>query len=146
MSKKEQQLVKEKIDQLIRESFVGYQRDADLSTNSNTLLKLTEAWEFLPEPKSSWDESYLVSKYFTHVYVNANELQKANDYVQTFIECDNKQRGFGESEFMAGRIAFELNQLNEAKEYFEIATQKSDGRCWKTSDDVVKYYQFYKEK
>lgn len=130
-----------KIQELIDESDEMYDKD-DIDP---CLVILDNAWEMLPEPKTDWDESYLISKEIAQTYFCSGNIEKAWDYIRIFIECDNAQRNFGESEFLAGKIAFELQKFEDAKAYFQIAETKSEGRQWKGESDP-KYFQFFKRK
>lgn len=52
------------------------------------------------------------------------------------IDSDDK-------EFIAGKVAFELGDLETAKEFFNIANKKSEGRCFGNPKNV-KYLKFLK--
>ena len=90
--------VKSKVNEMIEESFSVF----SLESPEQTLELLFKAWEFLPEKKTDWDESYLLTKYITHVYFRTNDFEKATEWCDTFLKCDEAQRDFGESEFMKG--------------------------------------------
>lgn len=49
----------------------------------------------------------------------------------------------GDKEFIAGKVAFELNDLETAKEFFSIANKKSEGRCFGNPQNT-KYLKFFK--
>ncbi len=131
---------KVKVDGLIDEAMSKFSRD-NISISINLL---STAWDMLPENKNQWNQSFLIAKYITHVYFNAAELEKAKEWGLIFNETD-PDRDFGESEFMLGKIDFELGNFPEAKDWFSIADKKSGGRTWKGESDP-KYFKFYKEK
>lgn len=111
---------------------------------SETISTLEEAWALLPTPKEKWQEGFLVVKYMVHSYFNVKEFEKAEAWANTF-RLFNGIRDYGESEFMSGKIAFEMDKPAIARNYFEIADKKSGARVWKGERDM-KYYKFFKAK
>lgn len=131
--------IKKEVDGLIDEAMNKYSRD-----NINISIKiLLTAWDILPEDKNQWNQSFLIAKYITHVYFNAGELKKAREWGEIFNQTD-PNRDFGESEFMLGKIDFELENFSMAKNWFSIAEKKSGGRTWR-GESEPKYFKFYKE-
>jgi tetratricopeptide (TPR) repeat protein len=132
--------IKEEIENSINNAFEVYA----VETPDECLAILINAWNIIPDAKEEWDEAYLLSKYITSVYFNINDLDNALQWLKNYKTCDEKQRNYGESEFMAGKIYYELDEKNKAKEYFKIADKKSRSRCWEGED--VKYFQLFKKK
>ncbi len=133
-----EQEIKTKVEKLIDKAMSDFNPD-DIKSTISTLEK---AWDLLPEPKTKWNESFLVSKYITHVYFNANKLENALEWAKTFNESD-PGRDYGESEFMLAKVQFKLDKKDQALKNFEIADKKSDGRVWKGEKDM-EYFKFYK--
>lgn len=128
------------INALIDKSMKVYSPD-DISETISTLEK---AWALLPAPKEKWQDGFLIVKYMVHSYFNVKNFEKAEEWSSLFRSF-NGIRDYGESEFMSGKIAFERNKLDIARDYFETAEKKSDGRVWKGERDL-KYYKFFKAK
>ncbi|WP_339705301.1 hypothetical protein [uncultured Kriegella sp.] len=131
---------KKKIDDLIENAM----RIFDPKNIEQTILILEEAWDILPAKKEDWKESFLISKYITHVYFNAEQYDNALVWAKKFNDS-NPGRDYGESEFMLGKILVKKNETKKAKKYFEIADKKSDGRVWKGEKDM-NYFKVYKSK
>ncbi|RZS92499.1 tetratricopeptide repeat protein [Aquimarina brevivitae] len=132
--------LKDKVDGLIDKAMSGF----DPNNIQNAISTLKEAWELLPEPKYKWSDSFLISKYLTHVYFNQNQFDNALDWAKIFNQCD-PGRDYGESEFMLAKVLYQKNNKEEAKEKFKVADQKSDGRVWK-GEKNLDYFKFFKGK
>lgn len=131
---------KEKVEKLIQDALNIFNPD-DIEP---AIKILKEAWAVLPEPKEKWYDSFLISKYLTHAYFNSGDLENALKWAKVFNEAD-PTRDYGESEFMLAKVYLTLDQKSEAKEYFELADEKSDGRVWEGEKDM-QYFKFYKKK
>lgn len=129
-----EKLKKAKIREMIGEAMNVF----SLEEPQPGLSILLEAWELLPFQKYTWDEGYQLSNYIIHVYFRTGDYKNAHKWQDTFIQCDNANRNRGESEFMAGKIAYEMNNLEVAKNYFSIANTKSEGRCFYEEDKKYK--------
>lgn len=128
------------IEDLITQSYTVY--DKENLEPSLTLLK--KAWDLLPSSKVNWQESYYISKNIIHTYLQADDLEKVKAYLPTFITCDNLNRNYGESEFLAGKIAFDTGKKTEALNYFVIAGHKGGSRIFNGSENA-RYKDFYKK-
>ena len=135
------QYLKNKILKLIDEAYKAYSKESI----DETIRILNEAWDLIPEDRSTWDEGYRVAHEFIVTYFSVGKVVEAEKWVEFYLKTDNRFRNFGRGELMAGRIAFELGSFDEAKRLFAIADQKSEGRVWKNKVDA-KYFKFYKQK
>jgi tetratricopeptide (TPR) repeat protein len=109
---------------------------------SVTLLE--RAWDELPEPKEIYDESFLIIWGILDISIEIKDFERMNKWVE-FIFVTDPERGDGaEREYWAGKVAFELGDFTQAKAYFEIAHQKSRGRCFGPEDG--KYLKFLRER
>lgn len=135
--------IKTQVDALIQKAM-----DSFNPTNIDvSVLILKEAWELLPETKENWAESFLISKYITHVYFNAKQFDNALLWAKQFHKSYVK-RSYGESEFMLAKTLYELERYEEAIPYFTIAKHKSfDGKVARvfTGEKDPKYLAFYKK-
>lgn len=125
---------KAKISELIGEAMNVF----SLDDPQPCLSILLEAWNLLPFQKHTWEEGCQLSNYIIHVYFRTGDYKNALKWQDTFIQCDNANRNQGVSEFMAGKIAYELNNMEVAKSYFSIANTKSEGRCFYDEDEKYK--------
>ncbi len=104
---------------------------------------LEKAWIELPEPKVDFDESYFIIWGILVTCLQINDMNRANKWVSKIFICDPERIDSGEREYWAGKIAYESGDYETAKEYLMIANQKSNGRCFETSDG--KYIRFLKQ-
>lgn len=119
----------EKVEQL-RQLSLDLARQNNRDKASNTLL---DAWEILPEPKTEWNESYSIAKYLTQNYLSLRQLDEALKWSDILLNCDNERIDSGEREFYAGKVCFEAKDTDNAKKYFTIANEKSEGRVFRPS-------------
>ncbi|MGL5889175.1 MAG: hypothetical protein ACRC3B_04785 [Bacteroidia bacterium] len=126
--------LKSTIDQSITSAMSVFSLDSP----EQSIAMLLDAWALLPDEKQQWSESFLLSKYIVNVYFRTGNLQKAKEWSVIFLNCDHAQRNYGESEMMAGKIAHQEGYLESAKQYFSIANQKSEGRCFSGDDKQYK--------
>ncbi|MGL4597076.1 MAG: hypothetical protein ACRCYO_06095, partial [Bacteroidia bacterium] len=118
--------LKQEINALINESMSVF----SLENPTPGLTILQRAWDLLPEDKQDSDEGYMLSKYIIHVYFRSGDMTNAALWQDTFTRCDHAVRNTGESEFMAGKIAFASGDMDAAKLFFSLANKKSEGRCF----------------
>ena len=87
----------------------------------------------------------LVSQICTRAYVDGL-LDVVDEWLPVYLKCDEMiDGGYGNSEFLVAKLAFDRENFDKAKEYFTIADKKSTGRVWK-GEKNVKYFQFFKKK
>lgn len=133
--------LKEKIQTLIDESLDVYSDDSI----DECIELLEKAWSLVPDPKENWEEGYLVTHEIFETYFIACEFELAHKWAEIYLKCDEKHRNFGDAEFYLGKMAYEEEELDKARKYFEIADKKSGGRVW-PGEDEPKYYKFFKSK
>jgi tetratricopeptide (TPR) repeat protein len=103
---------------------------------------LEEAWGNLPEPKVIYDESYLIVWDILATAIKINDQEKMKKWVNLIFVTDPERGDNGERDLWAGKVAYEIGDFIKAKEYFNIANRKSDGRCFGPNDG--KYLKFFK--
>lgn len=108
------------------------------------ILLLEEAWDLIPDPKGIYsEESYHLVKDIIHISLKINDYNKAKEWVENIFLTGFDRIDSGDKEFISGRVAFELGDLETAKEFFRIANDKSEGRCF-GSPKNTKYLKFFK--
>lgn len=130
---------KEKIEELINQAYDAYEPDSI----EKSISLLNQAWEFLPEDKTAWNEGYKVVKNIIETYFYSRNLSQAEKWIDIFLEIDKKQRDYGEAPFLSAKILFDLGDLSRAKELIQLANAKSGGRCF--SDEDPKYKKLLNE-
>ncbi|WP_059172938.1 hypothetical protein [Bacillus sp. FJAT-27445] len=128
------------IDDLIKKSNVEY--DKGNLGESISLLEL--AWDELPDSKVNYDESFLIIWDILHVAIELKDVATMKKWVDKIFVADPERIDSGEREYWAGKVAYEIGDFPKAKEYFEMASMKSGGRCFGPKD--AKYLKFLKSK
>jgi tetratricopeptide (TPR) repeat protein len=135
--------LKAQVDALINDAMTSF----DPARIEPTIATLEQAWALLPAPPERWPDSFLIAKYLTHVTFNAGRFEDALPRAELFTRAFTK-RAYGESEFMLGKVYFQLGRLDEAAACFATASEKSFdgkvGRVW-TGEKDPRYLTFFAE-
>lgn len=115
----------------------------DLKNPQPGINLLIEAYNLIPIPRTSYSESFNLLKYITTGYFRADLIDESEKWLSQFLESDFNTRRYGESEYLAGKIALKRNNKEKAIQYFIIANQKSEGRVFKGSEEK-EFFQFFK--
>ena len=99
---------------------------------------LLNAWNMLPEPKTSYTISYHLADELIISYLQIKDNDNASKWIEVFFKCDPERIDSGEREFLAGKVAYSSNKTRQAIEYFKIANKKSRGRCFADEDKKYK--------
>lgn len=105
---------------------------------------LIEAYNLIPEPRTSYSESFNLLKYISTAYFRVGLLDESEKWLSDFLESDTKSMGYGASEYHAGKIALKRNDTEKAFQYFNTANSKSGGRVFRKSGEDKAYFDFYK--
>lgn len=97
-----------------------------------------EAWNKLPAPKGEYPESYYLCDGLACTYLLIGDHVNAKKWSEELYQCDLERIDSGEREFLSGKVAFAMNDLESAKKYFTIANKKSSGRCFGKEDKKYK--------
>ncbi|WP_342512475.1 hypothetical protein MKY34_17935 [Sporosarcina sp. FSL K6-1522] len=110
----------------------------------DSILLLEEAWGLIPEPKGIYcEESYHLVKDIIQTCFIIKDFKKAKEWSDKIFLTGFARIDSGNKEFISGTVAFELGDLEIAKEFFSIANSKSEGRCFGDPEDI-KYLKFFK--
>lgn len=104
------------------------------------LSLLLECWALIPNDKYTYDESYLVAWRVVQLAIETKNISLMNEWKDHIALADPERADSGEREMWLGKIAYINNNLQEAKNYFQIADKKSHGRCFGAAD--IKYKEF----
>lgn len=102
---------------------------------------LIQAWDFLPDGKNEYDESYLIVWRILDIAIKNQFFDIMKEWVDKIFDADPERPDTGEREMWAGRVAFELRETDKAFKYFSAANTKSTGRCFGNKDH--KYFEFF---
>lgn len=133
--------LKEKVEELL---FKKAELDFEKKEYDSCIKNLKTAWELLPDEKIKWNESYLIADYLAAVYVLEKKFDDALNWSTILQKCDLERGDFGEREFALGKVYYEMQDLEKAKEQFIIAMKKSEGRMFEGEDK--KYIDLVKKK
>lgn len=132
--------LKEKFETALENAYDEYSNDIEKGI---TLMEV--AFDIIPDPKESYDETYTLAETLLAVQLSLKNLEEANKWLKWVMVADAERIDSGEREHWAGKLAYERGQLEDAKEFFRISNEKSEGRCW---DDPAEkeYFKFFKSK
>ncbi|MFP3886728.1 hypothetical protein HPB58_06960 [Priestia filamentosa] len=132
--------VKEKFESLVAQSDEQFHN----GNHSESILLLEKAWDVIPEPKGIYcEESYHLVKDIIDTCFIIKDFNKAKEWANRIFLTGFDRIDSGGKEFISGKVAFELGDLEVAKEFFSIANRKSEGRCF-GSPKAIKYLKFFK--
>lgn len=106
------------------------------------LNNIDKGWEELPDDKYNLSESGMVAIMMLEEYLKMGKPELAKKWGDVLINDKNRPDS-GEKELIKGKILFESGKLDEAKEFFKIAFQKSKGRIF--SGEPKKYVDVLKK-
>lgn len=131
--------VKEKFEFLVNKSNEQFEN----GKHNDSIVTLEEAWDLLPEPKGIYSEEsfHLVKDIIDTCFVIKN-FKKAKEWSDKIYLTGLARKDTGKKEFISGKVAYELGELEIAKEFFIIANKKSEGRCFE--DEDTKYLKCFK--
>ncbi len=129
-------------DPSLLEPYNAYMQQTNTDYNAgdyaHAALLARQAWDLIPAPKEQYEESYYVAKKLYRYHLLLGQPEVAHDWAKTLLHCDLERFPDGEREFFYGKVNYELNRLDVAKEYLSIANKKSKGRCFLGEDDKYK--------
>lgn len=129
----------EKIQELMDRSNIEF----DNGNYEESILLLEEAWNELPDDKLEYSESYLIVWGILDISILTKDIARMNEWVDKIFICSPQRGDTGERELWAGKVAYETDDFEKAKEYLNLANKKSKGRCFGTKDE--KYIKFLKQ-
>lgn len=110
---------------------------------NDSIVSLEKAWDIIPNPKGIYcEESYHLVKDLIATCFMVNDLTKAKEWAEKIFLTGFARIDSGDKEFIAGKVAFELGDLETAKDFFTIANNKSEGRCFGNPKNT-KYLKFF---
>ncbi|BCA32339.1 hypothetical protein PDQ36_13065 [Bacillus cereus] len=132
--------IKEEFESLLEKSNEQFNN----GNYNDSIVLLEEAWDIIPNPKGIYcEESYHLVKDIISTCFMVNDLKKAKEWADKIFLTGFARIDSGDKEFIAGKVAFELDDLETAKEFFSIANTKSEGRCFGNPKNT-KYLKFLK--
>jgi tetratricopeptide (TPR) repeat protein len=66
------------------------------------------------------------------------DIESAKKWSEEIYKCALHRIDSGEREFLSGKVAYAMNDLESAKSLFTIANKKSGGRCFQNEDKKYK--------
>lgn len=132
--------IKQEIEQLTNDAFEIF----DLENPRPGINLLIEAYNKIPAPRTKYSESFELLKYISIGYFRAGLIDESKKWLNEFLESDFNIMRYGESEYLAGKIALKQNDKELATQYFIVANQKSSGRVFGDDKEDQEYYAFFK--
>ena len=103
-----------------------------------------QAWHALPEPKYEKDRSYLIASAMVFMLKIMQRYDDALIWAKHLMQCNLERQDDGDREFKAGTVLYHLDRKDDAWKYFDVANDKSGGRCFKSADK--EYSEFFKSR
>ena len=125
------ELTQNRIDDIVNSGSNAYGN----GSLSEAIDLLKSAWNVLPEPKFIYDDSYHIARYITKISLELKAFVQAKEWAFIVKECDPERPDIGEKEFLIGQVAYESGDKLEAKKFFKIANDKSEGLCFQGEDE-----------
>ena len=131
--------IKEEIEKLDNESNAIF----NLNSPQPGIDLLIKAYHLIPEPRNAYSESFNLLKYISIAYFRSGMIDESEQWLANFLESDYNTMRYGDSEYLAGKIALKRNNKEAAIQYLIIANQKSGGRVFRKKDEK-EIYNFFK--
>ncbi|HEX7757527.1 MAG TPA: hypothetical protein VF421_19415 [Niabella sp.] len=107
--------------------------------------QLIGAWELLPMPRETAGFSNVLAGEIAISYLeDLHNYTEALRWAGILADCHKNKIDSGEGAFLKGKIYYEMQQPERAKEQFSIALKKSEGRAFEGADK--KYLELLKIK
>lgn len=119
----------------IKELMDKSNEEFDKGNLEESVSLLEQAWVKLPDGKVIYDESFLIIWGILDISIMINDTERMKKWVDKIFVADPARGDTGERELWAGKVAFELGDLANAREYLETANKKSRGRCLSEEDE-----------
>lgn len=123
----------------------------DIATNEfksgnveQAIVYLEKAWEELPETKFDKPESFLIGKAMIFILKKEKRYEEALIWARKLMQSDLERHDSGDREFTAATVLYHLERKDDAWKYFDVANDKSEGRCFLSSDK--EYLKFFKSR
>ncbi len=88
---------------------------------NDSIVLLEEAWDIIPDPKGIYcEESYHLVKDIISTCFMVNDLKKAKEWADKIFLTGFARIDSGDKEFIAGKVSFELGDLETAKEFLVL--------------------------
>jgi tetratricopeptide (TPR) repeat protein len=133
----------EKVSDGIDKKFSKAFEFKDMNEIDASYNAIKEALAMLPSPISQWSESLIIILSACEHFIAINKLEDANELVDEYLTSDYCDAYEDSSRFVKGAILFEMDELEQAKEWFDKANSISKGRCF--ASQPKKYKTFFNE-
>jgi tetratricopeptide (TPR) repeat protein len=107
------------------------------------LQEIWRVWERVPEPKSADGNAYMLVEYGAAFALKLRNFEEAKKWINLAPMFTEIRHDGGEVEFLSGKVYFEFGHFHKAKEYFELAYEKSEGRMF--DGEPIKYIELLKD-
>jgi hypothetical protein len=135
------QLLQKKIDELRANAHALYRQNDFVGM----IAKMEECWHLIPDPKHNNNNSFVIAEEIVTMHLeDTKNYHQALVWAQKLDQCSVGRLDDGNKEFILGKVYFEMEDKEKAKEQLKIAMQKSEGRAFEGEDK--KYVNLLKKK
>lgn len=114
---------------------IEYMDLVDEGNIEEALRMIKNMYDIFPEPKVEQDLFYILIEDLIKICIKSKKYELGNQYISLLFVSGVKRVDYGEKEFWAGALAYEQGLVDIAKEMFNIANYKSDGRLFKNKQN-----------
>ena len=107
--------------------------------NVEAQIQLEALWGKIPSPKESVLNSYLIVSYGAVIGLETQNLNTAWEWARRGLAYSGNFNLMGESEFLAGQVAFARGDIDTARKYFSLVKKMSGKRLFRSKD--IRYAQ-----
>jgi len=135
--------IQTKVDTFVEDAYESFQKKSYIES----FKLMDKAWDTIPLPKENYFETFNIAKYIFDDYVALLRFDDAERWLKEIKNVQAKHPSSwdaGQVEFLEGKLYFEKNELDKAKELFIIAMRNSEGRAFLSQSK--KYVDLLKKK
>ena len=113
----------------------------DSGDYAESISKLVEAWNILPEDKYQYKESYHIIQRILSTAIMSKDYETMMQYLPHIFKASPGRPDYGGREFWAGRVYYEMGDMEKSYQFFQVAYKKSNRKCFDFEDE--KYLKFF---
>lgn len=136
-------LIEDETHKLVNEAYEYFQKK-NYDASFNLMYK---AWDMIPMPKENYFESFNIAQYIFDDCVTLLRFDDAERWLKEIKKVQAKHPeswDAGQVEFLEGKLYFEKNELDKARDLFIVAMRESEGRAF--VNQPKKYADLLKKK
>lgn len=141
MQKIEYQQLPEELDTVLDDILDAFYEKMDAKDFSQAESLILDIWDQLPDPKLTWDfYANIIPRKLTDLYIQMAQFDKAYQWLDVTRESYGPEPDVS-IEFLAGRVHFHFDQLDQAFDRFKWCYDQFKKRPFQEEDP--EYWSFF---